>query len=47
MIEGFTEVFSEEFEMSNFPIAVKEIRRAGDPLNSVARGLLVASLSEK
>lgn len=47
MIEGFTEVFTEEFEKIGFPIAVKEIRRARDPLNSVARGLLVASLSEK
>lgn len=47
LIEGFTEIFREEFEGSGFPIEVKEIRRAADPLNSVARGLLVASISEK
>jgi hypothetical protein len=47
MIEGFEDMFREEFEKSDFPIEVKEIRRAADPLNSVARGLLVASISEK
>ncbi len=47
MIKGFTEVFREEFDGSDFPLEVRDIRRAADPLTSVARGLLVASISEK
>ena len=46
MIGGFVEVFKEEFESINFPIDVKEIRLAEDPLYSVAKGCLVAALSE-
>ncbi len=47
LIEGFEEVFRDEFESIRFPIRVKEIRRAADPLNSVARGALIAAISEK
>ncbi len=46
MIGGFTEVFQQEFEKIQFPIAVKEIRLAEDPLYSVSKGCLVAALSE-
>ncbi len=47
LIDGFIEVFRDEFERIKFPIEVKEIRRAADPLNSVARGSLIAAISEK
>lgn len=46
LIGGFIEVFQDEFEKINFPIPVKEIRHAEDPLYSVSKGCLVASLSE-
>ncbi|MDC3251306.1 hypothetical protein OAU96_00165 [Planctomycetota bacterium] len=46
MIGGFTEVFKQEFEKINFPMDVKEIRLAEDPLYSVSKGCLVAALSE-
>ena len=47
LIEGFEEVFRDEFERIDFPIQVKGVRRAADPLNSVARGALIAAISEK
>jgi hypothetical protein len=46
MIGGFIDVFREEFESIKFPITVKSIRRAEDPLYSVAKGCLVAALSD-
>ena len=46
MIGGFTEIFQEEFDAINFPIQVKNIRRADDPLYSVSKGCLVAALSD-
>jgi hypothetical protein len=46
MIGGFIEVFKDEFESIQFPIRVKNIRRAADPLFSVAKGCLVAALSD-
>jgi hypothetical protein len=46
MIKGFIDVFREEFNSINFPIPVKEIRRAKDPLRTVARGCLEAALVE-
>ena len=46
MIGGFCEVFQDEFEAINFPIEVKNIRRAEDPLFSVSKGCLVAALSD-
>ena len=46
MIGGFVEVFQQEFDKIQFPIDVKEIRLAEDPLYSVSKGCLVASLSE-
>ena len=46
MIGGFTEIFQEEFEAVNFPISVKGVRRAEDPLYSVSKGCLVAALSD-
>jgi hypothetical protein len=46
MIGGFIEVFQDEFQSIKFPIQVKNIRRAEDPLFSVAKGCLVAALSD-
>ncbi len=46
MIGGFIEVFKDEFASIKFPIQVKNIRRAEDPLFSVAKGCLVAALSD-
>ncbi|MEC9475435.1 MAG: hypothetical protein VX764_00205 [Planctomycetota bacterium] len=46
MIGGFTEVFQQEFEKIQFPLDIKEIRLAEDPLYSVSKGCLVAALSE-
>jgi len=46
MIGGFIDIFQDEFESIKFPIEVKNIRRAEDPLFTVSKGLLVASLSD-
>jgi hypothetical protein len=46
MIGGFIDVFRDEFKSIRFPIEVKNIRRAEDPLFSVAKGCLVAALSD-
>jgi len=46
LIGGFIEVFQDEFNKIQFPIPVKEIRHAEDPLYSVSKGCLVAALSE-
>ncbi len=46
MVGGFIDVFRQEYEAIKFPIPVKNIRRAEDPLFSVARGCLVAALSD-
>ena len=46
LIEGFIEVFQEEYDKINFPLEIKEIRHAEDPLYSVSKGCLVAALSE-
>lgn len=46
MVGGFVEVFQDEFEKIQFPIDVKNIRRAEDPLSTCAKGCLVAALTE-
>ena len=46
MIGGFIEIFKQEFKNIEFPIKVKEIRLAEDPLNAVAKGALMAALTE-
>jgi hypothetical protein len=45
MIQGFIEIFREEFSKLKFPIPIKNIRRADEPLNSVCKGCLVAAIS--
>jgi len=43
-ILGFVDVFKQEFAKINFPLPVREIRLGTEPLNSVAKGCLVAAL---
>lgn len=45
---NFLEFFKQEYEKSkdNFPIGISEIRMAQDPLNDVAKGLLIAALND-
>ncbi len=46
LIEGFIDVFMEEFSKINFPIEVARIRLARDPLRAIAAGCLQAALEE-
>ena len=46
MPKGFIEIFREEFRKVNFPIEVKEIRLANDPLRAVSRGCLNGAIEE-
>ncbi|MBI4566665.1 MAG: P-loop NTPase [Planctomycetes bacterium] len=46
MVKGFIDIFRSEFNSINFPIDVKEIRLARDPLRTVALGCLEYSLEE-
>lgn len=46
--KNFLEFFQQEFEKErdSFPIGISEIRMANDPLNDVAKGLLVVAMNE-
>jgi hypothetical protein len=48
LADGFLDLFKKVFEekRKSFPIEVSEIRAAGDPMTSVAQGLLVQALQE-
>ncbi len=46
LVRGFIDVFREEFEKVHFPIEVKGIRLARDPLRAIAEGCLQAALEE-
>jgi len=46
MVKGFIDVFRGEFKTIDFPIEVREIRLARDPLRTVAFGCLEAALEE-
>jgi len=46
LIGGFVDVVRQELEKIQFPIPIKNVRRAEDPLNAIAKGLLVAAMSE-
>jgi len=41
--KGFVEVFKAKLESNGFPLPVKEVRHAADPLHAVARGCLIAA----
>lgn len=47
MIKGFIEVFKEELDKIKFPIPIKDVRLAEEPLNATAKGCLLAAVSEK
>ena len=48
MVNGFIEVFREQFKAKHFPIEISEIRLVDEPLTAVARGcLLDAQLEEE
>jgi len=41
--KGFVDHFKTKLEVNGFPLTVKEVRHAADPLHAVARGCLIAS----
>ncbi|MBI1851174.1 MAG: hypothetical protein HYR85_12600 [Planctomycetes bacterium] len=43
MIKGFEKVFWQELQNIKFPIKVAKVRRAAEPLTSVAKGCLIAA----
>jgi actin-like ATPase involved in cell morphogenesis len=45
LILGFAEVFKEEVAKVKFPLQLKNIRLAKEPLNSISQGCLVAAVS--
>lgn len=40
---GFVEMFRKKLEENGFPLPIKEVRHANDPLHAVARGCLIAA----
>lgn len=46
LIGGFIDVVKQELERTKFPIPIKNVRRAEDSLNAIAKGCLVAAMSE-
>ncbi|MES3517108.1 MAG: hypothetical protein PPP58_05520 [Natronomonas sp.] len=44
---GFERLFEDRFEKADIPFSISEVRRAHEPLYSVARGALVASRTEE
>jgi hypothetical protein len=40
---GYIEVFKNKLQENNFPLAIKEVVHAADPLHSVSKGCLIAS----
>ncbi len=46
MIQGFIDVFREEFDKVDFPVAVNTIRLATNPRQAVAAGCLRVALEE-
>ncbi len=43
---GFVDLFRDQFQKMRFPIPVKGIRLASEPLNTVAQGCLIAALTD-
>ena len=46
MPPGFKDRFEKMLSPNELPIQISEIRMSSDPLNSTARGALVAALAE-
>jgi actin-like ATPase involved in cell morphogenesis len=47
LIGGFIEVFKEELEKIKFPIPIRDVKLAQEPLSAAAKGCLLAAISEK
>jgi hypothetical protein len=43
LAKGYVKMFKEKLEENNFPLQIKEIRHAKDPLHSVSKGCLIAA----
>lgn len=41
--KGYIEIFAKKLEENGFPLPIKEVRHANDPLHAVAKGCLIAS----
>ena len=41
--KGFVKLFQQKLTENSFPLPVKEVRHASDPLHAVARGCLIAA----
>lgn len=41
--DGYIDIFTKKLEENNFPLNIKEVRHAKDPLHAVAKGCLIAS----
>lgn len=41
--KGYVEEFKKKLEENNFPLKIKEVRHASDPLHAVAKGCLIAA----
>ena len=46
MVGGFIKIFQEELGRLAFPLEVKQVRLADDPFHAVAKGTLMAAMSE-
>ena len=45
--KGFDILFEQILSKSDFPLNISEVRRAADPLNAVAKGCLIAAISDE
>jgi activator of 2-hydroxyglutaryl-CoA dehydratase len=43
LAKGYVETFEKKLRDNNFPLPIKVVRHASDPLHSVAKGCLIAS----
>jgi len=43
LAKGYVETFEQKLKENNFPLPIKVVRHASDPLHSVAKGCLIAS----
>lgn len=41
--DGYIDIFSKKIRENNFPLQIKEVKHAEDPLHSVSKGCLIAS----
>lgn len=41
--KGYIELFRKKLDDNNFPLAIKEVKHAADPLHAVAKGCLIAA----